>query len=332
MYVYRKPILLICFILAMVLSNTAEAVDPDLLLWLKFDEASGTVAFDHSSYGNDATLTGGAQRVPGKMDKAIDVDGSNGMGVEIAFTSGWPAGNPPEMSVAMWVKPHVIDASDDDTIFFMHETGSYGKLRMRINNGNWQNREGNGTSNINSTGPAAILNEWTHYVGMRRDNDALYLYINGQFADDSAFGVAGPLDPSRCWIGAGDDGLSNANNAFDGLIDDVQVYTRVLTEEEIQAIMIGVTYEATEPNPLDLAVDVPIDANLTWTRGDGALQDYVYFGTDPCQANLLQVDTLQVGVDDPLYDPPGDLIPSTTYYWYITEVNAPNEYPGPLWS
>ncbi|MHC4545844.1 MAG: hypothetical protein ACYSYL_15215, partial [Planctomycetota bacterium] len=89
---------------------------------------------------------------------------------------------------------------------------------------------------------------------------------------------------------------------------------------------------ASGPNPLDLAVNVPIDANITWTRGDGALWDYVYFGTDPCDVNLPQVATLQVGVDDPLYDPPGDLIPSTTYYWYITEVNAPNEYPGFLWS
>ncbi|MHC4543293.1 MAG: DUF1349 domain-containing protein [Planctomycetota bacterium] len=89
---------------------------------------------------------------------------------------------------------------------------------------------------------------------------------------------------------------------------------------------------ASEPNPLDLAVDVPIDANLAWTRGVGAMWDYVYFGTDPCDMNLPQVATLQVGVDDPLYDPPGDLIAGTTYYWYITEVNSPNEYPGPLWS
>ncbi|MBA7606112.1 hypothetical protein ES703_13251 [subsurface metagenome] len=33
-----------------------------------------------------------------------------------------------------------------------------------------------------------------------------------------------------------------------------------------------------------------------------------------------------------MYDPPGDLIASTTYYWYITEVNDVNEYPGPVWS
>ncbi|MHC4544945.1 MAG: hypothetical protein ACYTDW_10745, partial [Planctomycetota bacterium] len=86
------------------------------------------------------------------------------------------------------------------------------------------------------------------------------------------------------------------------------------------------------PAPANLAVDVPIDANLSWAPGIVALTEEVYFGTDPCQANLPLVDTLTVGVDDPLHDPPGDLIPSTTYYWYIVDVNSPNEYPGPLWS
>jgi hypothetical protein len=38
---YRNSALLICFVLALVLSNTAEA-DPDLLVWYKFDETAGT--------------------------------------------------------------------------------------------------------------------------------------------------------------------------------------------------------------------------------------------------------------------------------------------------
>ncbi|MHC4735905.1 MAG: aryl-sulfate sulfotransferase, partial [Planctomycetota bacterium] len=75
-----------------------------------------------------------------------------------------------------------------------------------------------------------------------------------------------------------------------------------------------------------------IETNLTWTRGDGAKWDLVYFGTDPCDVNLPQVDTIEAIF--PAEHDPGDpnLLPSTTYYWYVVEVNSPNEYPGPLWS
>ncbi|MHC4112615.1 MAG: LamG-like jellyroll fold domain-containing protein, partial [Planctomycetota bacterium] len=90
--------------------------------------------------------------------------------------------------------------------------------------------------------------------------------------------------------------------------------------------------KASAPNPADGAEDVSIETNLTWTRGDGAKWDKVYFGTDPCDANLSLVATIP-DFQAAEYDP-GDpnLRPSTTYYWYVTEVNAPNEYPGPVWS
>ncbi|MHC4111800.1 MAG: aryl-sulfate sulfotransferase, partial [Planctomycetota bacterium] len=86
------------------------------------------------------------------------------------------------------------------------------------------------------------------------------------------------------------------------------------------------------PDPPHQAIDVTIETNLTWTRGDGAKWDLVYFGTDPCDANLPQVDTIEAIF--PAEHDPGDpnLLPSTTYYWYVVEVNGVNTYPGPVWS
>jgi hypothetical protein len=76
------------------------------------------------------------------------------------------------------------------------------------------------------------------------------------------------------------------------------------------------------PSPYPGAVDVPVDANLSWPRGDNTIQDEVYFGTDPCMANLPKVATILSSVFPPLYDPPTDLIASTTYYWYIVETGG----------
>ncbi|MHC4110152.1 MAG: PA14 domain-containing protein, partial [Planctomycetota bacterium] len=89
---------------------------------------------------------------------------------------------------------------------------------------------------------------------------------------------------------------------------------------------------ASAPSPSNGGIDVSIDTNLTWSRGDGARWDKVYFGTDPCDANLTLVATI-ADFQAAEYDP-GDpnLLPSTTYYWQIVEVNGVDEYPGPVWS
>ncbi|MHC4641741.1 MAG: DUF1349 domain-containing protein, partial [Planctomycetota bacterium] len=78
---------------------------------------------------------------------------------------------------------------------------------------------------------------------------------------------------------------------------------------------------ASGPSPGDGAVDVPVDANLGWTRGEYALQDDVYFGTDPCMASLPHLAT-RFSFQDPLVDLPVDLIASTTYYWYVAETDS----------
>jgi hypothetical protein len=76
------------------------------------------------------------------------------------------------------------------------------------------------------------------------------------------------------------------------------------------------------PDPYPGTVDVPVDANLSWPRGDDTIQEEVYFGTDPCMTNLPKVATILSAVFPPLYDPPTDLIASTTYYWYVVETSG----------
>jgi hypothetical protein len=82
--------------------------------------------------------------------------------------------------------------------------------------------------------------------------------------------------------------------------------------------------------PPNGAVDVPLDTNLSWVHGDGAVQEEVYFGTDPNALPLVDI-ILNLPQFPPLYDPPGDLIASTTYYWQIVEVNGIDRFEGDVW-
>ncbi|MHC4694039.1 MAG: PA14 domain-containing protein, partial [Planctomycetota bacterium] len=90
---------------------------------------------------------------------------------------------------------------------------------------------------------------------------------------------------------------------------------------------------ASNPYPPNNAVDVPVDANLSWDRGKFCIQDEVYFGTDPVMGNLPKVATLSAASQDPMWNPPGDLIASTTYYWYVVETDSNKPHmPMASWS
>ena len=82
---------------------------------------------------------------------------------------------------------------------------------------------------------------------------------------------------------------------------------------------------ATQPHPANGAVDVPLDATLSWWPGFSAVSHDGYIGTSsppPLMGNTTEVS----------YDP-GGLKPSTTYYWQINAVAADGTvYPGDIWS
>ncbi|MHC4112620.1 MAG: PA14 domain-containing protein, partial [Planctomycetota bacterium] len=341
----RNSLLLICFVLAMVLSNTAEAVDPDLLLWWKFDEGSGTTATDSSGNNRHGALVGPPTWVAGQIGGALDFDGAGDYVIDAdagTYMNGLSA-----LSVAMWIKADYVGGNDRGFIIFEAPTSGQDKKNIRFDSDGGGGDEDLFKYGVHTVGDAREEDEspsnlqttdWMHVCvtwesGSGTFPAGLNFYLDGVLytpEEDDGDATTTTELYDRVMVGQGckDDGT----DGWDGLIDDVQIYSRRLTVEEIETIMEGAVYVATAPNPADGAEDVSIETNLTWTRGDGAKWDQVYFGTDPCDANL----TLAATIPDfqaAEYDP-GDpnLLPSTTYYWYITEINAPNEYPGPVWS
>ncbi len=99
---------------------------------------------------------------------------------------------------------------------------------------------------------------------------------------------------------------------------------------------------AHDPNPADGAVHSETWASLSWKPGDFAVSHDVYFGTnrddvDAGTGNTFsgnQVSTFFV-VGFPGFPYPDGLIPGTTYYWRIDEVNkahADSPWKGKIWS
>ncbi|MHC4692084.1 MAG: LamG-like jellyroll fold domain-containing protein [Planctomycetota bacterium] len=107
-------------------------------------------------------------------------------------------------------------------------------------------------------------------------------------------------------------------------------YDEIRIGEEFIDVTVFEPKKAFNPAPAHLAVNVLVETNLTWMRGVDVLEEEVYFGTDPCALPKV-ADILVLPTSPALYDPPGDLVASTTYYWEIIEVNGLNRYPSGVW-
>jgi hypothetical protein len=75
--------------------------------------------------------------------------------------------------------------------------------------------------------------------------------------------------------------------------------------------------KAHDPIPADGAQDVT-EAVLQWQAGDTAMWHDVYFGTDPDNLTFM----VRNPVDQTSYTYDQELVPGTTYYWRIDEVEA----------
>jgi len=73
--------------------------------------------------------------------------------------------------------------------------------------------------------------------------------------------------------------VNSAAEFWDGAIDDVRVYSKVLTPEQIAEVMRGNTKLASSPVPdLSATVDIRDISSLSWSAGDTAVSHDVYFG------------------------------------------------------
>jgi hypothetical protein len=89
-------------------------------------------------------------------------------------------------------------------------------------------------------------------------------------------------------------------------------------------------YTPGSPSPADTSSNISVTTTLGWTGGDpdGDPVTYdVYFGTSTTPPKVSSNQSSLI------YDPPGNLSYSTTYYWHITAYdNRSGKTYGPLWS
>jgi len=342
---FRKMICLVSFVLVLglILTRAADAADPGLVGCWKFDEGSGTIAYDSSGNGNDGTLVlaGSAISsawVSGKYRSALSFDGVDDY---VNLTNQPPITN--GFTFSAWVKRNG-DSPSCQIIFNNHQFF----LRTMPENENSNNPfeafvnlsdgsvEPRAQSNVAST-----IGQW-FFVTVTWDKTTLKIYVNGELNGSSTRSGELTSTTVEARIGRGEQTNVNAN-PFNGLIDEVALFDVALEAKDIEAIMnnglAGIVPDqpfAIHPSPGNEATDVPRDVVLSWEPGTFAAQTNghkVYLGESFDDVNNA---TGGIAQDANSYAPPQRLNLSTTYYWRVDEVNAPPtshiEFKGRVWS
>jgi hypothetical protein len=348
----KRLIYLCSFVLVLGLTTTVANADiaDGLVAYWPLNEGKGATTSDLSGNGNDGTLNGGPIWVDGKFGGALDFDGTDDH-VDCGNPSILDFGTS-NFTVSAWIK---TTNAAGETIFGNGGDNS-GGIRVRLyveGNPGVKILVDDDISKYDPEGDIAVLDgQWHHIVGMRRGT-ALRVYIDGvedqgatahgESTIPAAYDISG-TSQHNAYIGAQTSHTSgDLIKFFGGLIDDVALWNRALTVEEISYLWnngvgnpvdVSDPGQASDPYPADEETDVLRDVVLSWTPGDfaPAINGHtVYISENFNDVNDGIGGTTQSASS---YDP-GRLDFGTTYYWRVDEVNGPPDntvYEGEVWS
>ena len=236
----RRQIAL-CLILALLFAFPAwNAIAEDvegLVLYISFDEEGDPV--DHSPDPTEAFIRGTLTSVEGQFGKALEFDGNPANYVEVdhaAKLEGMVA-----LTIEAWTKQNSVtghSAIVSKRLGYgnldVYNLGAFGGAEMtgRIN--------GNAGQGIESMG-VLENGRWYHvtyiFDGNAAENERQKLYMDGELEatvahpDDSVAEGGAPL-----WMGLQD---PNKAPALSGVLDEVRIWNRALSEDEIKLAMDG---------------------------------------------------------------------------------------------
>ena len=232
--------------------------------------ASGLVArftFDtdaRDTYGtNDGTLTNGASiATNGTRGKVLSLDGENDY---VSLPSSAMAAGRSEVTLSIWIKPDTW--ASGDTIYDEYASTNYWQFTLTNSGGSFYTRDSStgttGSRDNDVSMPTIATSSWQHLAAVYSvSGGTKELWHNGVLYDSSTTSID-TLTSTRDGVGIG---YACDGNNFDGMIDDVRLYSRALNSTEIALLAEKPFYTLTVNNGTgdgdyieDTVVDVDAD-------------------------------------------------------------------------
>jgi hypothetical protein len=208
-----------------------------LLAHWPLNEGSGGTA-NNAAGGSSATLQGGATWTQGRDGAAVSLDGSTSyLSVPSVPVSG------SSLTIATWVKNTSLPAGIDQRIvskstgtaeqahdWMLSLTGTTGGQRLRF-----RLKTGTTTSTLIASSGVISQNTWYH-AAATYDGTRMRLYLDGvEIGSVAKAGAISSTAAAPINIGRSPDG----SNYLHGAVDDLRVYSRALSQQEIAGLIEG---------------------------------------------------------------------------------------------
>ncbi len=277
--------------------------------YFKMDEASGTTTADESGNALAGTLINGPTRTTGRLDRAINFDGTNDhvtLPASVVSTLD-------DCTISAWVRPTALSTwtrvfdfgTGTDNGMFLTVQGGTGKPAFSIHTPStpWQD--------VNSS-VVLIANAWNH-IAVTISGTTGTIYINGVIA-----GANGNLSLTPASLGSTTQyylGRSQFPDPyFTGQMDEFQIRNRALTTTEISTL----ANPPNAPNAPNAPTGFTATAGnasiaLAWSAASGATSYNIRRSTTnggpytPLATNVAATNFTDAA-----------LTPGTTFYYIIT--------------
>ncbi len=226
-------------------SATTPAVTPGLIAAYGFSEGSGTTTADASGNGLTGSLQNTTWTTLGKDGNALNFNGTSSF-VDLGTLSSFPMTSSSTWSA--WVFP-TGNPPDDGQIIAKSSGNDGWQLKTTPDTGarTFGVAVSNGSGEVQRYSNTVLsLNRWYYVAGVyNAASQTLDIYVNGVLDNGALVGTvpAAQSNPASVNVNIG---RRQGGYYFIGTIDDVRVYSRALSQAEIQADMI--TPVGTAPN------------------------------------------------------------------------------------
>ena len=228
-----KPLFIMLLLIAFVASSAHALNEPEdsLILYFSFDELDGKNTIDHSKYENNGEMAGEPKHVEGKFGKALELNGESDW-VEVPHDEILTVDE--SVTVMAWIKTErhqgpggqrwqgIVAKSNNPRSYSFYTESPSECLHLSV---------GGGGSVCNGK---VELEKWQHVVAQVDDGTHRY-WINGENVGE--FGgkppPPGKADTATLLVGK----THENQRELLGLIDEVRIWNRALSEEEVNEQM-----------------------------------------------------------------------------------------------